>query len=315
MDLGPEQADHRTETRARWPWRGVACGGLTFLLLWMTVVLLDGRLGLARVRAAGFRRAPVVGSTDTNTVAQKPEETASAIGTRPLVEEIVSDDGGPIAEIVLQYSAHSEPELGPVYTDLFRRLPAGVRILVCCSTQECQNQFVSKWGANAVANGRQVHIVNVNRPLSVWARDRRIARQFPGGIPAPSFVPAAHANYDDEKHNDMLLPTLLWSTGLVPKVSLTAFHLEGGNLVANTRHVFVGANLFTENKHRFANEEHVVHELRQMFNREPVLLKGAGGQIPWCHTDMYITRSAASGCWWPALPRGWESSASGPSAC
>ena len=296
MGQGPEQTEQPTRRRERLPWRGIACGGLTFLLLWLALMMFDGRLGLARARAAGLRRA-------TATVAVEPHELAPVDSTeeagspaekpQPTVqfgpEEIVGDDGGPIAEIVLQYSAHSEPELGPVYTDLFRRLPSGMRILVCCSTQDCQDQFLSRWGPMAVAGGREVHVVNVNRPLSVWARDRRISRQHSNGIPAACFVPTAHVNYDDEKHNDMLLPTLLWSTGLVPRVSLTAFHLEGGNVVANRRHVFVGGNIVAENKHRFSSEEHAIEELRRMFQREPLLLKGDAGQIPWCHTDMYIT--------------------------
>ena len=296
MCQGPEHSDQRISTRERLPWRGIACGGLTFLLLWLALMLFDGRLGVARVRAAGLKRASAAieadprdlapGRSDEHIVAPaETPQTSSPSGA----EEIVGDDGGPIAEIVLQYSAHSEPELGPVYTDLFRRLPPGVRILVCCSSKDCQDQFLSKWGPPAVAGGREVHIVNVNRPLSVWARDRRIARQYPSGIPAACFVPTAHVNSDDEKHNDMLLPTLLWSTGLVPRVSLTAFHLEGGNVVANRRHVFVGGNVVAENKHRFSDEEHALEELRQIFQREPLLLKGDAGQIPWCHTDMYIT--------------------------
>jgi N-dimethylarginine dimethylaminohydrolase len=298
MGQDSEQTGLPTGKRERLPWRGIACGGLTFLVLWLALWMFDGRVGLARVRAAVLKRAPAPA-----TVAVEPQNPAPAASSdeagspteRPQApvpsgpEEIVADDGGPIAEIVLQYSAHSEPELGPVFTDLFRQLPAGVRILVCCSTRECQDQFLSKWGPNAVASGREVHIVNVNRPLSVWARDRRIARQHTNGIPAACFVPTAHVNYDDEKHNDMLLPTLLWSTGLVPRVSLTAFHLEGGNVVANRRHVFVGGNVVVENKHRFSGEDHAVEELQRIFHREPLLLKGDAGQIPWCHTDMYIT--------------------------
>jgi N-dimethylarginine dimethylaminohydrolase len=296
MGQGPEQTGQPTRKRERLPWRGVACGGLTFLLLWLALMVFDGRLGLARVRAAGLKRASAtaaVGPHDLTPAASNGESRSPAEQPQPPLpfgaEEIVGDDGGPIAEIVLQYSAHSEPELGPVYTDLFRRLQPGVRILVCCSTQDCQDQFVSKWGPIAVAAGREVHVANVNRPLSVWARDRRIARQQPNGIPAACFVPTAHVNYDDEKHNDILLPTLLWSTGLVPRVSVTAFHLEGGNVVSNRRHVFVGGNVIAENKHRFSSEGHAIEELQRIFHREPLLLKGDAGQIPWCHTDMYIT--------------------------
>ncbi len=202
---------------------------------------------------------------------------------------LVPDDGGPIAELLLQYAVNSEGELGAAYHDLFQHLGPHVRLQVCCPNDASVEAFSNRWGAAASANGRQVQVVNVNRPITVWARDRRICRQTPDGRPAPCFVPTAHFTYDPEKQNDLVLPSLLWPTGLVPKVELNSFHLEGGNVVSNRRHVFVGANAYDDNQHRFTSEKAMFAELSKIFGRPAVAIQGRDGETPWIHTDMYIT--------------------------
>jgi N-dimethylarginine dimethylaminohydrolase len=202
---------------------------------------------------------------------------------------LVADDGGPVAEILLHYSVTSEPELGTIYHDLLQQLGQTVRLQVCCPNEQSVEAFSTRWGAAAVGQGRSVHVVNVNRPITVWARDRRISRQTPDGQFAPCFVPTAHATYDPEKQNDLVLTSLLWSTGLVPSVALTSMHLEGGNVVSNRRHVFVGANAFEDNEHRFASEEGLFAELGRLFGRPTIAIQGQDGGVPWIHTDMYVT--------------------------
>lgn len=202
---------------------------------------------------------------------------------------LVSDDGGSIAEILLHYSLNSEGELGPVYEDLFQHLSADTRLQVCCTSAKSMQAFVSRWGDLAIGPGREVHVINVNRPITVWARDRRICRQGADGRPGPCFIPTPHSTYDPEKQNDLVLPSLLWSTGLVPNVSLTAFHLEGGNVVSNRKHVFVGVNALADNAQRFPSEEGLFAELTRLFGRPAIAIKTHEGDVPWIHTDMYIT--------------------------
>ena len=202
---------------------------------------------------------------------------------------LVADDGGPIAELLLQYAANSEAELGAPYFDLFQHLGPNVRLQVCCPNEASVEAFSSRWGAAASANGRQVQVVNVNRPITVWARDRRICRQTPDGRSAPCFVPTAHFTYDPEKQNDLVLSSMLWQQGLVPGVALSSFHLEGGNVVSNRRHIFIGANAFDDNPHRFTSEAAMFAELSKVFGRQAVAIQARDGQTPWIHTDMYLT--------------------------
>ncbi|MDB5384523.1 MAG: hypothetical protein JWM11_169 [Planctomycetaceae bacterium] len=202
---------------------------------------------------------------------------------------LVADDGGPVAEILLHYSVTSEAELGTIYHNLFQQLGQTVRLQVCCPNEQSSDAFTNRWAAAAIGHGRSVHLINVNRPITVWARDRRICRQTLDGQFASSFVPVAHATYDPEKQNDLVLTSLLWSTGLVPGVALTSLHLEGGNVVSNRRHVFVGANAFEDNEHRFDSEDSLFAELGRLFGRQTIAIQGQEGGVPWIHTDMYLT--------------------------
>jgi len=213
------------------------------------------------------------------------ESSSAAVGQPSLV----ADDGGPVAEILLHYSVTSEAELGKIFHDLFQHLSQTARVQVCCPNEQSAEAFASRWGTAAVGQGRSVHVINVNRPITVWARDRRICRQAPDGESASCFVPTAHATYDPEKQNDLVLPSLLWSTGLVPSVALTSMHLEGGNVVSNRRHVFVGANALEDNEHRFDSEESLFGELGRLFGRPTISIQGLDGGVPWIHTDMYLT--------------------------
>lgn len=224
-----------------------------------------------------------------NRPATKPEQSPVADEETESTAGLVADDGGPIAELLLHYALNSEGELGTVYHDLFQHLGPNVRLQVCCSNEASVDAFSSRWGTAAVGQGRQVQVVNVNRPITVWARDRRICRQTADGRSAACFVPTAHFTYDPEKQNDLVLSSLLFPTGLVPAVSLASFHLEGGNVVSNRRHVFVGANAFDDNRHRFVSESAMFAELTRIFGRPTIAIQGSDGAVPWIHTDMYLT--------------------------
>ena len=221
-----------------------------------------------------------------STAPREPEEAQDESDNSP---GLVADDGGPIAEVLLHYAVNSEGELGAPFFDLFQHLGPNVRLQVCCPNDASVEAFTQRWGTAASANGRQVQVINVNRPITVWARDRRICRQTADGRPATCFVPTAHFSYDPEKQNDLVLSSLLFQTGLVPGVALNSFHLEGGNVVSNRRQVFIGANAYDDNLHRFRSESAMFAELSKVFGRPAVAIKTRDGATPWIHTDMYLT--------------------------
>jgi N-dimethylarginine dimethylaminohydrolase len=73
----------------------------------------------------------------------------------------------------------------------------------------------------------------------------------------------------------------------MPSVLDSSLHIEGGNVVSNSRHVFAGENVLRENDD--IPEEELAEELRTVFGREYILVGDDDGEVPWCHIDMYLT--------------------------
>ncbi|MCB9850361.1 MAG: hypothetical protein H6817_06610 [Phycisphaerales bacterium] len=211
-----------------------------------------------------------------------------------LSEEVVSDGGvlipdssGRIAELLLFYDPEMSEELDPLYTDLFCRLGPKTKLRVICPRAADGYAFAERWGQAALAQERDVEVVAVGMPVSIWSRDRCIARQSRSLLRRASyFVPADNSAYTGEKHNDRMVHGLLSLAGLLPGMFSSPLHLEGGNVVSNRRHVFVGDNVVDEN-YDLQRAGTLRTELHRLFGR-PYLLVGKG-RVPWCHIDMYLT--------------------------
>jgi hypothetical protein len=202
---------------------------------------------------------------------------------------VIPDTGGRISELLLLYDPLLGSELAPLYDDLFKVLGDRLLIRVICPDSASAVRFADRWGEKAQAGGREVEVVAVGMPLTIWARDRCIARQSRTLLRRASyFVPADEFDYPEEKQNDRMVQALLSLAGLLPGIYSSPLQLEGGNVVANRRHVFVGANVIMENAslHR---KGALPRELRRLFGRPYVLVGDRGGAVPWCHVDMYVT--------------------------
>ncbi|UCC30063.1 MAG: agmatine deiminase family protein [Phycisphaerales bacterium] len=199
---------------------------------------------------------------------------------------VIPDTHGAIAEILLHYDPDVSVELEPVYRDLFAALPDDVRVKVLCPTAAAVDDFISSW--ESVLEERVADVINVGLPISVWARDRCIARQ-PLDLRSRSatFVPVPPWSYEQQKHNDLLLQDILHEARLAPGVLDSPLHIEGGNVVSNARHVFFGANVFSENGH--VSDSRLTTELERLFGRAYLSVGDEYGDVPWCHIDMYLT--------------------------
>lgn len=208
----------------------------------------------------------------------------------PRPAAIIADTGGPVTDILIHYLPDLDDDLAPMYRSLFEALPAGIRIAVLCPSDRGVAQFADRWRRAASTRNRVVRIFNADRELTLWSRDRIIARwQGPGGQPAAAFVPASFPDYEPEKHNEIRLATFLRQSRVVPRVVTGALYLEGGNVVANQRHVFVGANIICDNETGYHSARVIESQLVRVTGRPTVLVGDAGGQVPWCHVDMYLT--------------------------
>ena len=205
------------------------------------------------------------------------------------VERVVADTGGAIAELVLHYSGDDDVMLAPVFQDLFTKLPRDVALKVFCPSQEGIDHFENRWGSQARSGGRETTLFDLGRTLSLWPRDRRIARQTDEGLAARSFIPTPLAGYEEDKRNDLLITSILWPLGQLPGSMLVSFQLEGGNVVSNQRHLFTGINVLNENNDKFQAEHELVAALQEVFGLSPILIQDRDGSVPWDHADMYLT--------------------------
>lgn len=199
------------------------------------------------------------------------------------------DDGGRILEVTLHYCRENEEDMELFYQDFFEKFSTSARILLVCSTQECETFFEEKYGTLARKDGRQIIPIVVNRPLSIWARDRRVARQTEKGEPQRSFIPPPQELYTEDKISELTLAETLWARGVAPRALTDSFILEGGNLVSNAQHIFVGKNVVSENAARFEDEAEAAQTLERIFGKPVVLLEDEFGVPPWFHADMYLT--------------------------
>jgi hypothetical protein len=199
---------------------------------------------------------------------------------------VLPDTDGAIAEVLLHYDATLEHSLQPVHRDLFAALADDIRVLVVCPSFRSMTGFLQDWGDAAVGGGRDVYLINVGREVSPWARDRRIARHLPtDNTTSASIVPHDHTDYLGWQRNELTLASLLESTELACGVLNASLCIEGGNVVANGRHVFVGLDDLLR---QFALDE-LATELTRLLGGEVVLLGASIGEAPVYHADMYVT--------------------------
>jgi len=199
---------------------------------------------------------------------------------------VLPDSWGAIDEITLHYDLRFADALEPLYRDMFRELASDVRIRVLCPSEHDARLFAGAWTAEL--RGREVNVVNVGLPLSIWARDRCIPRQSSDLMKTSSaFIPLPEPSYDAERESELLVCEWLSRAHPMAQACLGSLRIDGGNLVSNRHHVFLGANVVSENDGM--DKEAFSRALELLSGREYLLVGDEHGNVPWCHVDMYLT--------------------------
>jgi hypothetical protein len=203
---------------------------------------------------------------------------------------VLPDDGGPIREITLHYDPEIRDALELAYDDLLDALDPDVDLQVFCPNHAAAQEFRHRWGICETARGRRVTVINARCPITIWARDRRIARfDTRTGAEAAPLIPATPVQIETEKRNEAALGAALATTDRRPGPMRDELVIEGGNVVANIRHVFVGANVFDDNADTGHDPDAIRRVLARELGNDLVLLRDFQGTVPWCHVDMYLT--------------------------
>lgn len=226
------------------------------------------------------------------TFAETPRPAVPAPNKTPATVEagrIWSDVSGRIAEVLVHYDLGMEQELAPFYRDLFRALGPGVKVRVLCTDDLTAHRFSEEYGSDATVGGRVVEVINVGMSLSLWSRDRMIARRnAKDDSTAPVFVPSVNPFYEFEKQNELRTQRMMFRALMGPQVLRSWLHLEGGNVVSNDRMVFIGSNVLDENDCD-DDDVQMPRELDRITGRPWTLIGDGMDTLPWDHVDMYMT--------------------------
>lgn len=203
---------------------------------------------------------------------------------------IIPDTGASLAEVALHYDPDLRDRLSVFYGSLFAALPPDVRIQVICPHELAVQEFQHQWGSPEQKRGRVVRVVSMDRPITIWARDRRIARHFPTtGQPGPTLISTRTDRSFEHAWNDLSLADRLRSLGMVSTIVKTTLYVEGGNVVSNDHDAFVGVNVLAQNPGPDYDDASTEMALRAQLGRPVIFVGQDGGRVPWSHVDYYLT--------------------------
>jgi len=216
--------------------------------------------------------------------------SAHAVRTADPAGAVVPDNHGTIDEITIHYDETLSAELVPFYRDLFASLGDDVHVKVLCAGREPMLQFADTWAPAVTGRGRTLELINTGLEMTVWARDRVVARQSRDlSMVLPSFVPIARYDYDDSKLNEVDANLALAALNLAPPIMPTLVRLEGGNIVASRHHAFIGVNVLEENPEVGFENGGLLRQLDAITGLSVVPVRADEDDVPWCHVDMYLT--------------------------
>lgn len=128
--------------------------------------------------------------------------------------------------------------------------------------------------------------------MRIWARDRYIASAAPkadSSVLPIWLVPQLVLTFDEaSRAGERKIPNALNSFEPICRIAETPIVLEGGNVLAAGRHVFIGANVIAENAATFVKES-LLSTLSSTFKPRVLLIADDTGRPPAPHIDMYIT--------------------------
>jgi len=203
--------------------------------------------------------------------------------TRPA--GIMPAAGGPIEELAIQFHREGSEPFLVAYEDLFAALRPATRVRVVVSDAEDRRVFErarSRWPGP----GPRVRYVLTGHPITCWIRDR-FAVVEEGDRSVLLAPPRPQAGARGRAHDWRVPWALRRDLGVSGRVRTAGFQLDGGDLIADARHVYVATPLFERNPD--LRPEEVRAELAEVTGREVIHLGRGGLPVPDHHVGMFVT--------------------------
>lgn len=218
---------------------------------------------------------------------------ARSIGRDPVPVNIrphvLEDTSGQIMEVVVNLPSDHAQEVLPVLEQLLTILPEKVHLKICCSDDAYLDSFIHDCRWLFDPQKRRSDIIVSGLRLTPWARDRRIPRTDAYGGARSSLIPPAKPWHGADRRDETRLPFLMHQLKLAPDYEPLPCFLDGGNMVSDAHHAFIGGNQLAIHGLEKAHASELEQMLEHFLGKKVFFVHGRRGEVPWSHLDMFFT--------------------------
>lgn len=233
---------------------------------------------------------PAGESATTRAVEKSADASVEQVIGKPAKRVVpLSEYGGRIRHVIF----HAPEDLvgqmwRPIY-DLLNAMPKDVRITFACSSMPAAKEIEGRLRQWKFNTRQGIDWFCIDRPLLVWARDRYIALR-PESKDSPRWLmPALVPNRDlNRRSYERRVARILAGRQYENTIVHTDVILEGGNVLASEKRVFVGASVLQDNASLGARDK-IESVLAELFGLPVVLVGDDKGKTPIAHLDMFVT--------------------------
>ncbi len=207
----------------------------------------------------------------------------------PIAGRLVSDDDGPLEELVMHYVPEAESEIGPAYRDFLRALPETTRVVfvVRRGGRGALLSFLSR----ILVSLARLRIVEIDGALGAWSKDRALVLSPASGESRHELLipPRPRAGEISRPQDWSVVPALAAALPDDFAVRTLPIAFDAGDFAIVGKRVVFDANLFARNRGRgFRSPAELRDRLATLLGRDVVMLGDESGDVPRHHMSMYM---------------------------
>jgi hypothetical protein len=202
-----------------------------------------------------------------------------------------SDCSGEIEKVVFQYSEHMGANLIPTLHDFLVQAEEDTSIIIFCQNKD-EHDYLEKLVNHVwkLSSKRNIKIINVNKPISIWAKDRyqAITSTALNSIEKKLIIPKIASDEDEDRVNDSTLPeSFIAVFGKDFTTSKSAVFFEGGDIACSESYIFAGFPSVMEQD--LTDYEETMALLEREFGKKLIVLGNEETSVLSCHIDLFAT--------------------------